>query len=254
MQNESNNSIIFGRNTVTEYLKSGSRADTVYLAQGDNPHNAYIAALAKQAGAVVKTVHPVKLNALCGSDKHQGVAAAVSLVEFASVADMLEAARQKGEQPFIVIADGINDPHNLGAIIRTAECAGAHGVVIPERGGCGITPTVFMSSAGAAAHLAVARVTNLASEIRELKKQNVFVYCADMDGAPLWKSNLTGGICLVVGAEGDGVSHLVKQLCDGCVALPMAGSMGSLNASVAAGIVMYEIVRQRQNEAQSAAR
>lgn len=239
-------SLIYGKNAVIEFLKSGKHADVVYLSDNDAPQSSYIAALAKQAGATVKHIHPLKLNSLCGSSKHQGVAAAVSVVEYADVETMFEVAGERGEAPFLIMADGINDPHNLGAIIRTAECAGAHGVIIPERGGCAVTPTVYMSSSGAAAHMAIARVVNLSAVIRDIKKQGVFVYCADMDGEYLCDVNLTGPICLVVGAEGSGVSRLVKELCDGVVSLPLLGRVDSLNASVAAGVVMYEILRQRK--------
>ena len=184
----------------------------------------------------------------CGTDSHQGVAAFASAVEYASLEQLLDLAKEKGEPPFLVLCDGVEDPHNLGAIIRSALLCGAHGVVIPKRGGAAITPTVLKSSAGAAARLPVARVANIGESIRRLKDQGVFVYCADMDGVPLHQNNLTGPVALVMGSEGRGVSPLVKKLCDGVVSLSMAArgtGVDSFNVSVAAGIILYEIARQR---------
>lgn len=243
-------SLVWGKNPVAELLKSGAGVDTVLLSEGlPEPVAAYYAALAKQAGAVVKRVHANKLRLSCGTDSHQGVAAYASQVEYASVEELLAAARQKGEAPFLVLADGVEDPHNLGAIIRSALLCGAHGVVIPKRGGAGITPTVMKSSAGAAVRLPVARVANIGESIRRLKEQGVFVYCAQMGGQPLEKADLTGPVALVMGSEGKGVSPLVQKLCDGAVSLHMEGKgtgVDSFNVSVAAGILLYEIARQRR--------
>lgn len=246
---EQNNDLVYGKNPVAELLKSGAGVDTVMLGESLAPQQAaYYAALAKQAGAVVKQVKNAKLRAICGTESHQGVAAFASSVEYASLEQLLQIAADKGEPPFLVLADGVEDPHNLGAIIRSALLCGAHGVVIPKRGSAAVTATVMKSSAGAAARLPVARVANIGEAIRKLKEQNVFVYCADMQGTSLHRNNLTGAIALVMGSEGRGVSKLVRSLCDGVVSLDMAASgtgVDSFNVSVAAGIILYEIMRQR---------
>ncbi len=251
---EKDTQLVYGKNPVAELLKSGSGVDTVYLADTLPPQvAAYYTALAKQAGAVAKQVKSVKLKAMCGTESHQGVAAYASSIEYVSLNDLMEISKEKGEDPFFVLADGVEDPHNLGAIIRTAFLCGAHGIVIPKRGGAPITPIVLKASAGAAARLPVARVANIGETVRQLKKQNVFVYCADMGGAPLHKNNLTGPIALVMGSEGSGVSPLVKKLCDGVVSLSMAGQgtgVDSFNVSVAAGIILYEIMHQRTQNGQ----
>ena len=234
-----NESLVYGKNPVTELLKSGSGVDTVLLAEGMAPAvAAYYTAMAKEAGATVKRVHPNKLRLMTGTESHQGVAAFASEIEYATVEDLLAAAKEKGEPPFLVLSDGIEDPHNLGAVMRSALLCGAHGIVIPKRGGASVTPTVIKSSAGAAERLPVARVANI----------GVFVYCADMDGVSLRKNNLTGPIALVLGSEGSGVSQLVKKLCDGVVSLDMTAQgtgVDSFNVSVAAGIILYEIQSQR---------
>ena len=247
-----NESLVYGKNPVTELLKSGSGVDTVLIAENMAPPvAAYYTALAKEAGAAVKRVNPNKLRLMTGTESHQGVAAFASEIEYASVEDLLAAAKAKGEAPFLVLSDGIEDPHNLGAVMRSALLCGAHGIVIPKRGGASVTPTVIKSSAGAAERLPVARVTNIGETIRRLKEQGVFVYCADMDGVSLRKNNLTGPIALVLGSEGSGVSQLVKKLCDGVVRLDMAApgtGVDSYNVSVAAGIILYEIQSQRAVE------
>ena len=234
-----NESLVYGKNPVTELLKSGSGVDTVLISESMAPAvAAYYTALAKEAGAAVKRVNPNKLRLMTGTESHQGVAAFASEI----------AAKAKGEPPFLVLSDGIEDPHNLGAVMRSALLCGAHGIVIPKRGGASVTPTVIKSSAGAAERLPVARVANIGETIRRLKEQGVFVYCADMDGVPLRKNNLTGPIALVLGSEGSGVSQLVKKLCDGVVRLDMAAQgtgVDSYNVSVAAGIILYEIQSQR---------
>lgn len=242
-------SLVYGKNPVAELLKSGAGVDTVLLAEGMAPAvAAYYTAMAKEAGAVVKRVHPNKLRLLTGTESHQGVAAFASEIEYVTLEDLLNSAKQKGEPPFLVLSDGLEDPHNLGAVMRSALLCGAHGMVIPKRGGAPVTPTVIKASAGAAERLPVARVANIGEAIRRLKEQGVFVYCADMDGVSLRKNNLTGPIALVLGSEGSGVSQLVKKLCDGVVRLDMAaGDTGvdSFNVSVAAGIILYEIQAQR---------
>lgn len=248
MEEQEQNRPVYGRNAVAELLKSGAGVDTLYVAESLDAKSAgYFTALAKQAGAVVKTTRTEKLNALCGDVRHQGVAVFAAQVEYAALEDLLAAAAAKNEPPFLLLADGVEDPHNLGALIRSALLCGAHGVVIPKRGAAAVTPTVMKSSAGAAALLPIARVANLGEAIRKLKKANVFVYCADMDGPPLERQNLSGAVALVMGSEGAGVAPLVKKLCDGAVSLPMAkaGGIDSFNVSVAGGIIMYDIYRRR---------
>lgn len=251
-QHEGGDQLVYGKNPVAELLKSGNAVDTVFIADSLPQQVAgYYTALAKEAGAVAKRVHSNKLKLMCGTDSHQGVAAFAANVEYASLEEILAIAAEKGEPPFLVLSDGIEDPHNLGAIIRSALLCGAHGLVIPKRGGAGITATVLKSSAGAAARLPVARVANIGETIRRLKEKNVFVYCADMDGVSLKKNNLTGAIALVLGSEGSGVSPLVKKLCDGVVSLDMAApgtGVDSYNVSVAAGITLYEIMQQRSSK------
>ena len=241
--------IIYGKNPVTELLKSGKGVDTVLLSDGLAPAVAsYYTAMAKDVGAVVKRVNPNKLRAMTGTESHQGVAAFASEITYATLDDLLNIAKEKNEPPFLVLSDGIEDPHNLGAVIRSALLCGAHGVVIPKRGGAAVTPTVLKSSAGAAERLPVARVANIAETIRRLKDEGVFVYCADMDGTSLKKTNLSGAVALVLGSEGSGVSQLVKKRCDGAVRLDMAApgtGVDSFNVSVAAGIILYEIMTQR---------
>ena len=241
--------LVWGKNPVTELLKSGRPVDTVYLADSlPGAAAGYYTALAKQARAVVKKVPANKLQKICGGAEHQGVAARGAEIEYASLEDLLAAAREKNEPPFLVLCDGIEDPHNLGAILRSALLCGAHGVVIPRRGGVGVTGTVMKASAGAAARIPVARVANLAQAVRELKEQNIFVYCADMGGAPLDRTDLSGAVALVMGSEGKGPGALVKKLCDGVVSLDMAArntGVDSYNVSVAAGILMYDIMRRR---------
>ena len=242
--------LVYGKNPVAELLKSGAGVDTVLLAEGMAPAVAsYYTALAKEAGATVKRVHPNKLRQLSGTDSHQGVAAFASEIAYAEVDDLLSAARARGEAPFLVISDGIEDPHNLGAVIRSALLCGAHGVIIPKRGGASVTPTVIKASAGAAERLPVARVVNIGETIRRLKEQGVFVYCADMDGVSLRKNNLTGPIALVLGSEGSGgVAAGQKAVRRGAAAgygRPPATGVDSFNVSVAAGIILYEIQAQR---------
>lgn len=242
-------SVVYGKNAVTELLKSGAAVDTVYVQDTMQEAQAgYYTALARAAGAVVKRVRAAKLRGMCGTDSHQGVAAWGACVRYASVEEILAAARETGEPPFLVLADGVEDPHNLGAILRSALLCGAHGAVIPRRGGVAVTSTVLKSSAGAAARLPVARVANIGETVRRLKAQNIFVYCADLDGADAFQQDLTGPIALVMGGEGSGVSPLVRSLCDGALGLPMQArgtGVDSFNVSVAAGILLYQMMRQR---------
>ena len=239
--------IIYGRNAVTEALRAGKAVDTVYVQRGAGGLGKLIA-LAKENGAVVKDASADKLDELSGGEKHGGVAAAMAAAEYASVDDILAESEHKGKPPFIIIADEIQDPHNLGAIIRTAEAAGADGVIIPKRRSAGLTATVFKTSAGAASYVKVARVSNLVDAIKQLKERGVWVYGADMDGEPFRKADMTGAAALVIGSEGSGLGRLVRENCDKIVSIDMYGSINSLNASVSAAILMYEIVRVRSGE------
>ena len=243
---EQNNEIIYGKNPVTELLKSKAGVDTVFISENLNPsvQNYYIA-LAKDCGAVVKKVHPMKLKSLCQSENHQGVAAWAAVHEYSTIDDILENAKSKGEAPFVIICDEIEDPHNLGAIIRTADACGAHGIIIPKRRGVALTYAVGKVSAGAVEYVPVARVSNLPSAIDELKEKGFWIYGADMDGTSWDKQDYSGSVALVVGSEGKGMGRLVKDKCDFIVSLPMKGKINSLNASVAAGILMYEIAKHR---------
>ncbi len=245
-ERENEKDVIFGRNSVAEAIKSGRPLDSVMVARGDRSGSIpKIVADAKKAGIVIKEVDPKKLDFVCGHNNHQGIAAFGAVKEYSSVEDIFATAEERGEAPFIIICDEIEDPHNLGAIIRTAEAAGAHGVIIPKRRSASLSFTVAKTSAGAVEFMHVARVTNIPQTIDELKKRGVWVYCADMDGEPFYKSNLKGAIALVIGSEGNGVGRLVKEKCDVTLSMPMKGKINSLNASVAAGILMYEVSRQR---------
>lgn len=243
MEKEIQRQIIYGRNAVYEALASDSGIDTVFVQRGASLGN--IVAEAKKRGAVVKDVSEEKLAAVTGTVKHGGVAAELCACSYAELGDILEVSRAKGSAPFIIIADEIADPHNLGAIIRTAEAAGADGVIIPKRHSASLNATVFKTSAGAAAWIKVARVANLVDAIKTLKKNNVWVWGMEADGAPFEKTDFKGGTAIVVGSEGFGLGRLVRESCDGILSLPMNGRVNSLNASVSAGILMYEVVRQR---------
>ncbi len=245
-ERENEKDVIFGRNSVAEAIKSGRPLDSVMVARGDRSGSIpKIVADAKKAGIVIKEVDAKKLDFICGHNNHQGIAAMGAVKEYSSIEDIFTTAEERGEAPFIIICDEIEDPHNLGAIIRTAEAAGAHGVIIPKRRSASLSFTVAKTSAGAVEFMHVARVTNIPQTIDELKKRGVWVYCADMDGEPFYKSNLKGSIALVIGSEGNGVGRLVKEKCDVTLSMPMKGKINSLNASVAAGILMYEVSRQR---------
>lgn len=238
--------MIEGRNAVIEAFRSGKTIDKLYLLDGcqDGPM-ATIRREAKKHSTIVKYVDKERLDQMSPTGKHQGVIAAAAAYSYAEVDDILENARKKGEEPFLFLLDGIEDPHNLGAIIRTANLAGAHGVIIPKNRAVGLTATVARTSAGAINYTPVAKVTNLAKTIEELKKEGLWFVCADMNGTAMYDLNLKGAIGLVIGNEGEGVSRLVKEKCDMTAAIPMKGEIDSLNASVAAGVLAYEIVRQR---------
>ena len=241
-----NDSLVIGRNAVIELIKSGREIENVLIAKGEREGSVNrIVALCKEKGIVIKTTDKKKLDAITNGANHQGVAANASAHEYSSVENILAYAEEKDEKPFIIICDEIEDPHNLGAIIRTAEACGVHGVIIPKRRGAGLNFTVAKTSCGALEYMRVARVSNLADTIEKLKKKNIWVYAADMDGQRWDKTDFSGGAALVVGSEGKGVGRLIKEKCDVTVSLPMLGRVNSLNASVAAGIIMYEIARQR---------
>lgn len=242
--------LIEGRNALTEALKSGRTIDKVYVAEGSTDRSlAHLAAQAKEAGAVVVPVDRRKLDQMSPTGAHQGVIAAVAAHEYASVDDILALAAERGEAPLIVICDELSDPHNLGAILRSAECAGAHGVVIPKRRSVGLTAVVAKTSAGAVEYLPVARVANIANTIRELKERGVWIYGTAADGASgLWRTDLTGPSAIVIGNEGEGMSRLVRESCDVLVSIPMKGRISSLNASAAATVLLYEALRQRESK------
>ena len=237
---------IEGRNAVLEAFRSGKTVDKLYVLDGckDGPVQSILREARKQ-DAIINFVAKERLDQMSQTGRHQGVVAQVSAYEYASVEDILEGARKKGEPPFLFLLDGIEDPHNLGAIIRTANLAGAHGVIIPKHRAVGLTATVARTSAGALHYTPVAKVTNLVSTISQLKKEGLWVVCGDMEGESMYRLNLTGPIGLVIGNEGDGVGKLVKEHCDMTASIPMKGDIDSLNASVAAGVLAYEIVRQR---------
>ena len=242
---DSSVNIICGRNPVIEALKSDSPLDTIYI-DGSGGSLNLIRRLAKEKGIVVKDADEKKLSRLSGGASHQGVVAEGACGQYVSLDDILSISREKGTKPFIIICDEIEDPHNLGAIIRTAETAGADGVIIPKRRSASLNATVFKTSAGAASYVPVARVSNLASCIDTLKDNGVWIYGTDASGTDYCDTDLTGSIALVIGSEGFGISKLIQQKCDFMIKLPMAGKINSLNASVAAGIFMYETVRQRR--------
>lgn len=237
---------IEGRNAVLEAFRAGKTIDKLYVLDGcqDGPVLS-IKREAKKHDTLLKYVTKERLDQLSETGKHQGVIAVAAAYEYASVEVILEKAKAKGEPPFIFVLDNIEDPHNLGAIIRTANLAGAHGVIIPKNRAVGLTAVVARTSAGALNYTPVARVTNLAKTIEDLKKEGLWFVCADMDGELMYRQNLTGPIGLVIGSEGEGVGRLVKEKCDFTASIPMKGDIDSLNASVAAGVLAYEIVRQR---------
>ena len=239
--------LIEGRNAVIEALRAGTAIDKVYIARGETDAPlGHIAASARDRGVVVVECDRRKLDGMSRTKSHQGVVAVSAVREYASVEDILAAARDKGEAPLIVVCDELSDPHNLGAVIRTAECAGAHGVVIPKRRSAGLTAIVAKTSAGAVSYLPVARVANLTSLLKELKKEGLWVFGTAADGnTSLYDADLKGPAVIVIGSEGDGMGRLVREQCDFLVSIPMRGRLNSLNASAAAAVVLDEAVRQR---------
>lgn len=240
---------IEGRNAVLEAFRAGKPIDKLFVLDGcqDGPVKSILRE-ARKTDTIIHYVDKERLDRISKTGHHQGVVAQAAAYEYATVEDIMEAARQKNEPPFIFILDEIEDPHNLGAILRTANLAGAHGVIIPKRRAVGLTAAVARTSAGAINYTPVAKVTNIAKTIEELKKQGLWFVCADMDGAVMYELNLTGPIGLVIGNEGAGVGRLVKEKCDYVASIPMKGDIDSLNASVAAGVLAYEIVRQRMGK------
>ena len=239
--------LIEGRNAVTEALRAGRSIDKIYIAKGETDKAlGHIASRARERGVVVVEADRRKLDAMSVTKAHQGVVAIAAVREYCSVDDILAAAEAQGDAPFIILCDEISDPHNLGAILRTAECVGAHGIIIPKRRSAGLTSIVDKTSAGAAEHVAVARVANLPAAIRELKDRGLWIYGTAAEATQsLWETDFTGPVCIVIGSEGDGMGRLVRENCDFLVKIPMRGRLNSLNASTAAGVMMYEVLRQR---------
>lgn len=244
---EGNSNIIVGRNPVTEALKSGREIDKLVVSSAEGSM-IKILAMAKDKGIPVMRVEKAAIDRIAAGQAHQGVAAYVSPYEYSQMEDIFERARQKGEEPFIIILDNLEDPHNLGAIMRTAECAGAHGVIIPKRRACGLTEVVAKASAGAIEYVPCVKVTNIAQTIDELKEQGIWVAACDMGGQNYYDANLDGKLAVVIGSEGFGISKLVRDKCDFVVSMPMVGKITSLNASNAAAVIMYEVRKQRNQK------
>lgn len=246
--NEEREDLIEGRNAVIEALRAGRAVDKVYIARGDTDRTlGFIASNAREAGIAVTECDRRKLDAMSVTKSHQGVIAVCAVRAYCSVDDILAVAETRGEAPFVIVCDEISDPHNLGAIIRSAECAGVHGVVIPKRRSAGMTAVVGKTSAGAVEHMAVARVSNISAVLEDLKAKGLWVYGASADGtSPLWQTDFSGPVCLVIGSEGSGLGRLITEKCDFLVSIPMRGAVSSLNASAAAAIMMYEVMRQRR--------
>jgi 23S rRNA (guanosine2251-2'-O)-methyltransferase len=239
--------LIEGRNAVIEALKSERTIEQILIAKGDTEGSINVVqGLAREKGIVVKEVDRKKLDQMCEGGAHQGVVAIVTPYNYYSVDDILKYAKEKGEKPFIIVLDEIEDPHNFGAIIRTAEVCGVHGVIIPKRRNVGVTPVVYKTSAGAIEHMKIAKVTNVNTILEELKEKGIWIYGADMEGSEYcFNEKLDGAVALVIGSEGRGMSKLTKEKCDVLVKIPMVGQITSLNASVAAGIIMYEVLKQK---------
>ena len=242
--------LIEGRNAVTEALRAGVAIDKIYLAKGETDRTlGHIASTARAGGVVVVEADRRKLDAMSRTKAHQGVIALAAVREYVTVEEILKKAEEKGEKPLLVVCDEISDPHNLGAIIRTAECAGAHGVIIPKRRSAGLTAIVGKTSAGAVSYLPVARVSNLVATLQELKEKGVWIYGTAAEGSSsLYKTDLRGPAAIVIGSEGDGMSRLTRENCDFLVSIPLRGNISSLNASAAAAVLLYEAVRQRMGE------
>ena len=242
---EGNPNLIIGRNPVMEAVKSGRTIDKILMQKDGEGSIRKIASLARERGLLIQYVDRVALDRLTQSHAHQGIAAYVSAYSYCEISDILQRAKDRGEAPFVILLDGLEDPHNLGAIMRTADAVGAHGIVIPNRRAVGLTETVAKASAGAIEYIPVARVANMTAAIDELKKEGLWIGACDMDGQEYYQAELSGPLGLVVGSEGQGVSRLVRENCDFILSIPMVGRISSLNASNAAAILMYEVFRQR---------
>lgn len=249
MPQDQNQNLIIGRNAVLEALRSGREIDYILVTKTASGASAAVISKCREKGIPVKEVAAKRLDNMCGTAKHQGVAAIIASHSYCKVSDILDFAQSKKEPPFIIICDGIEDPHNLGAIIRTAEASGVHGIIIPKRRSASLNATVAKVASGALEYMKVARVTNLVAAIKQLKDEGLWIYGADMDGDPWTERDYTGPCAIVVGSEGKGLGQLVKRSCDFIISLPMFGKINSLNASVAAGILMYEVARQRSVKA-----
>ncbi|MEA4894878.1 MAG: 23S rRNA (guanosine(2251)-2'-O)-methyltransferase RlmB [Oscillospiraceae bacterium] len=239
--------IIEGRNAVIEALRAGRTIDKVFIQKGETDKTlGHIASKARDAGIVVVDADRRKLDSMSRTHAHQGVIALAAVREYCTVSDILAIAAERGEAPFIVVCDELSDPHNLGAVIRTSEAAGVHGIIIPKRRSAGLTSVVDKTSAGAAEHMAVARVANLTAAIKELKDAGIWVYGTAAEGeSPLWRTEIKGPVCIVIGSEGEGIGRLVRENCDFLISIPMRGKVSSLNASAAAAVLIYEVMRQR---------
>ena len=246
---EPDENVIFGRNAVRELLASGRDIEKLYIQLGDREGSVnQLLGIAADRKLPIHEVDRTKLDSLACGGNHQGILAIAAERNYASIEEILAYAEENGEPPFIVILDGVEDPHNLGALIRSAECSGAHGVIIPKRRAVGLTSTAVKASAGAAEHMRVAKVTNLSSTIDELKERGLWFYAADMDGKSYYETDFSGGVGLVMGSEGFGISRLVKEKCDFVVSIPLYGSVNSLNVSCAGAVIMTEVARQRKTK------
>ena len=250
MDREPRNDLIEGRNAVNEAIRAGRALDKLYVSKGTgDPALGRIISKAKELGLAVVAVDRRKLDEMSVTGSHQGVIAVAAARAYSSVEDILALAQERGEEPFVIVCDEISDVHNLGAIIRSAECAGAHGVIIPKRRSAGLTAVVDKTSAGAAEHLPVARVANIPAALEDLKRHGLWIYGAAAEGASeMWKTDLSGAVCLVIGSEGSGLGRLVREKCDALVSIPMRGRVSSLNASAAAAILIYEVLRRRAGQ------
>lgn len=250
--NEENTNIVYGRNSVSEALKSTRSVDKMYIQKGERSGSmSVLLAMAKEKHIPVIETDKAKLSQMCGTDHHQGVAALITDFVYSELSDILAVAEERKEAPFILILDGVTDPHNLGAILRTAVCCGVHGVILPKRNSCALTSTVYKTAAGACEYIKIARVVNIAETVDRLKEQNIWIYAADggSDKATdAYETDMTGGIALVLGDEGKGISRLTLDRSDFHVKIPMLGPINSLNVSVAGGVLMYEILRQRRQK------
>ena len=246
---EISENVVFGRNSVRELLESGRDIEKIFVQNGDREGSiGSLIALARDRGLNLAEVDRQKLDRLSGGGRHQGIVAIAAERDYVEISDIIEYAKEKGEQPLIVVLDGVEDPHNLGAIIRSADCLGAHGVIIPKRRAAGLTATVSKSSAGALEHMRVARVVNLASAIDELKEYGLWIYAADMGDSVYYKSDLTGAVAIVLGSEGFGISRLVKEKCDFTLSIPLHGCVNSMNVSCAAAVLLAECAKQRSEK------